>query len=319
MTKRISNSPWQPRTPDDMRSFVQSLQSEAEPNPDLATDRPIVAAVYTRKSRLMPGQQDYSMEFQSDDAEAHAQRQGWIIHDIYADPDKSGRNSKRVELKRLKKDIKAGNVDVVVIHRIDRLYRNLTGLLGFIQLLIEHDVRLVSVTEQIDTSTPWGMLVLQVLGALAEMLVRQTSERVRRMKDARARKGLLNGRLPLGYCKGNCSECTHPNGESYCPHFGQDDLGEGRVPIKHPIDQYVIQLIHNLYHQGLSYKEITEYINGHTFDLPDGETVQFRTQGTPGHKPPGRFSRDSIRRIVTNPSYLGLTPQYESPPLDMDV
>ena len=319
MTNNVPEFPWQPRTPDDMRSFIQSLQSEADANPDLAPDRHIVAAVYTRKSRIMPGQQDYSMEFQADDAESYAQRQGWVIHDIYADPDKSGRNSKRVELRRLKQDIRSGTVDVVVIHRIDRLYRNLTGLLGFIQLLIEHDVRLVSVTEQIDTSTPWGMLVLQVLGALAEMLVRQTSQRVRRMKDARARKGLLNGRLPLGYCKGNCSECTHPNGKGYCPHFEQNDLGDGRVPIKHPIDQYVIQLIHNLYHQEMSYKEIAEYINSHTFDLPDGETVRFRTQGIPGYKPPGHFSRDSIRRIITNPSYLGLTPQYDSPPLDMDV
>ena len=319
MNKRIQELPWQPRTPEEIKTFIHALKNEVSNNPNLAIGGPVVAGIYARKSRILPGQQDYSMEFQADDAETYVIRQGWIIHDIYADPDKTGRNSKRQELKRLKRDIQAGIIDVVVIHRIDRLYRNLTGLLGFIQLLIEHNVRLVSVTEQIDTSTPWGMLVLQVLGALAEMLVRQTSERVRRMKDARARKGLLNGRLPLGYCKGNCSECIHPNGEGYCPHFGQDDLGEGRVPIKHPIDQYVIQLIHNLYQQELSYKEIAEYINAHTFDLPNGETVQFRTQGIPGHKPPGQFGRDSIRRIVTNPSYTGLVAQYERPPLDMQV
>jgi len=319
MTKSIPELTWQPRTSDGMRSFIQSLQAEAESNPELAQGRPIKAAIYTRKSRIMPGQRDYSMEFQADDAEAYAQRQGWIIHDIYADPHKTGRNSKRKELRRLKQDIKAGTVDVVVIHRIDRLYRNLTGLLGFVQLLIEHDVRLVSVTEQIDTSTPWGMLVLQVLGALAEMLVRQTSERVRRMKDARAKKGLLNGRLPLGYCKGNCSECTHPNGEGYCPNFGLKDLGDSRVPVRHPIDQYAIKLIHHLYAQSLSFKEIADYLNSHTFDMPDGKTVQFRTQGIPGHKPPGQFSRDSIRRIITNPSYLGLTAQYNRPPLDMKV
>jgi DNA invertase Pin-like site-specific DNA recombinase len=319
MTKSIPGSPWQPRTSEDMRQFIQSLQSKALGNQKSGHERPTRAAIYTRKSRIIPGQQDYSMEFQADDAHAYAQRQGWIIQDIYADPHKTGRNSKRKELRRLKHDILAGKVDVVVIHRIDRLYRNLTGLLGFVQLLIEHDVRLVSITEQIDTSTPWGMLVLQVLGALAEMLVRQTSERVRRMKAARAKKGLLNGRLPLGYCKGNCSECTHPNGDGYCPNYGIADIGEGRVPIKHPIDQYVIQLIHNLYQQELSYTEIAEYINANTFDLPDGETVQFRTQGTPGHKPPGRFSRDSIRRIITNPSYLGLAAQYERPPLDMKV
>ena len=163
------------------------------------------------------------------------------------------------------------------------------------------------------------MLVLQVLGALAEMLVRQTSERVRRMKDARAKKGLLNGRLPLGYCKGNCSECTHPNGEGYCPNFAKVDIGDGRIPVRHPVDQHAVQLIHLLYAQDISYKEIADYLNSHTFDLPNGKTVRFRTQGTPGHKPPGQFSRDSVRRIITNPSYLGLAAQYERPPLDMQV
>jgi len=319
MTKTTTDFPWQPRTPEECRQFILALQSEAKTNVECAPDGPVIAAIYTRKSRLMPGQQDYSMAFQADDAESYSMRQGWIIHDIYADPRKTGRNSKRKELKRLKRDIRAGIIDVVVIHRIDRLYRNLTGLLGFIQLLIEHDVRLVSVTEQIDTSTPWGMLVLQVLGALAEMLVRQTSERVRRMKEARAKKGLLNGRLPLGYCKGNCSECTHPNGEGYCPNFGQADIGDGRVPVRHPIDQHAVQLIHQLYAQDISYKEIADYLNSHTFDLPTAERVRFRTQGTPGHKPPGRFSSDGIRRIITNPSYSGLVPQYERPPLDMQV
>ena len=319
MTKTIPDFPWRPRTPEEFREFILALQSEADVNPNLVADGQIVAAIYTRKSRLMPGQQDYSMEFQADDAEVYAQRQGWIIHDTYADPHKTGRNSKRQELKRLKQDIRAGIVDVVVIHRIDRLYRNLTGLLAFIQLLIEHDVRLVSVTEQIDTSTPWGMLVLQVLGALAEMLVRQTSERVRRMKEARAQKGLLNGRLPLGYCKGNCSACRHPNGEGYCPNFGKHDLDDGRVPIQHPIDHYAIQLIHHLYAQEMGCKEIADYLNSHSFDLPGGETVRFRTQGIPGRKPPGLFRRDGIRRILSNPSYAGLVAQYESPPLDMQV
>ncbi len=319
MKKSPTDLTWRPRTPEEFRQFILALRSEAEGSAEIAPDGPIIAAIYTRKSRLMPGQQDYSMTFQADDAEAHALRQGWIIHDTYADPDKTGRNSKRQELKRLKRDIRAGIIDVVVIHRIDRLYRNLTGLLGFIQLLIEHDVRLVSVTEQIDTSTPWGMLVLQVLGALAEMLVRQTSERVRRMKEARAQNGLLNGRLPLGYCKGNCSTCTHPNGEGYCPHFGENDLGDGRVPIQHPIDRYAIQLIHHLYTQEMGCKEIADYLNSHTFDLPGGLTVRFRTQGVPGQKPPGLFRRDGIRRILTNPSYTGLVAQYERPPLDMQV
>lgn len=279
------------------------------------------AAVYTRKSRLEPGATHYSMEIQPDRAEAYATSQDWQVMKVYADPHKTGRNSRRPGLQELIADIKSGKVDIVVVHRLDRLYRNLEALLKFIRLLKMYRVRLVSVTEHIDTNTPWGRLVTYVLGALAEMFVWQTSERTRESKAARVRKGLPNGLLPLGYCNGLCSHCTDPNGPGYCPEVGHSDQSDGRLPFLHPLDVFAVRLIYHLYNQGMSYKEIADHLNHHQFALPEQtETtpVRFRTKGVPGQYPPGPFSRDSIRVVICNPFYVGMVARYPTAPLDMD-
>lgn len=69
------------------------------------------------------------------------------------------------------KNIKAGRILVVVVHRLDRLYRNLESLLAFIRIIKRYNVWLASVTGQIDTDNWWGRLALYVLGALAEMYI----------------------------------------------------------------------------------------------------------------------------------------------------
>ena len=306
-----------PRTPEEIESLLNELRSH-RPDMDAATNNHIRAAIYTRKSRIEPDKVHYSMEIQPDRAEAYACSQGWEIVNLYADPNKTGRNSKRKELQRLIRDIKSGKIDVIVIHRLDRLYRNLIALLKFIQLINQYNVRLVSVTEQIDTESPWGRLVVYVLGSLAEMLVLQTSLRTRESKAARVRKGLPNGTLPLGYCNGLCSQCADPNGEGYCPEYDHPNRGDGRISVWHPVDHHAIRLIHHLYRQGLSQREIACYLNTHRFELPDGTIVQFRTQGIRGLMEPDNFKRDSIREIVRNPFYIGLVARYPTAPLDMN-
>ena len=106
---------------------------------------------------------------------------------------------------------------------------------------------------------------------IAELYVRITSERVREMKEARFERGLPNGSLRLGYCKGLCSHCTNPNGPGYCPLVGEPDRGNGRVWVPHPIEQHAARLIAYLYHDGWSYQAIADYLNSHAFRLPDGE------------------------------------------------
>ena len=282
----------------------------------------VAVAVYERVSRYDERSPGYSMEIQPDRAAEYARSQGWTIHKIYSDPNFSGKNSYRPGFKNLLRDIRAGKIQVIVIHKLDRLYRNLESLLRFVRLLQTHHVQLVSVTEQIDTHSWWGRLVMYVIGALAEMWVWQTSERTREaIKTRTAKHHLPAGSFRFGYCNGMCRNCTDPNGPGYCPHVGQPDREEserGRVQVPHPIEAHAVRLIVHLYSQGWSDRDIADHLNRNRFTLPDGAVVQFRTKGIVGRYAPGQFNRDSIRQIITNPFYVGVIARYPRPELSME-
>jgi DNA invertase Pin-like site-specific DNA recombinase len=276
--------------------------------------------VYERVSRIEKGKHSYSMDIQPDRAEEYAKSKGWIIYEVYSDPSRSGKNSRREGLQKLIRDIKAGKISVLVIHRLDRLYRNLGSLLEFIQLLKKYKVRLVSVTENIELNSVWGTLVLYILGAIAEMYIRQCSANTRDAKIERIESGLPNASYIFGYCRGLCSDCKDPNGKGYCPLFGGPDRIEslrGKIFVPHPIERFVVRIAVVLYSKRYSDVEISDHLNGHVFQLPDGTQVEFRTKGHPGKSVPGIFSKDNIREIVTNPFYVGQVAHYPTRPLDM--
>ncbi|RMH32699.1 MAG: recombinase family protein, partial [Gammaproteobacteria bacterium] len=311
-----------PQTPDE---FFREVEAHRPTRGKSAHGE--IWAVYARLSREEPGRYQYSKDTQINKAEAYARNHGAEQVLVYKDWDYSGKNSKRPEFQRLIRDIKAGRVDVVVVHRLDRLYRNLESLLHFIRLLKKCHVCLMSVTEAIDTDTWWGLSVLHMLGMLAEMWVRQTSERTNASLNRRARKGLPLGDLPLGYCNGLCSACTDPNGEGYCPLWGEPDRIEsqgGRIPVPHPVDHYVVRWIVDSYHNGMSYHDIADYLNFHDFTLPDGTQVHFRTRGKksdrkkPIEQQDRTFKRDSIRIIVGNIFYAGFVARYPSPDFSIE-
>jgi hypothetical protein len=91
----------------------------------------------------------------------------------------------------------------------------------------------------------------------------------------------------------------------------------GRLQVPHPIEQHAVRLIVSSYQNGMSDKEIADYINNHRFELPDGTITHFRTKGVPNSCQPGRFTRDSVREIVRNPFYVGLVAHYPTPSLSM--
>jgi DNA invertase Pin-like site-specific DNA recombinase len=280
-------------------------------------------AFYGRLSKVEEDQHQYSLDIQPEAAEKYAKERGWEIVGIYLDPDKTGRNSKRKELQHLLRDIKSRKVDVLVIHRLDRLYRNLASLIHFVDLLEQYHVRLISITENIDTETAWGRLVLYVLGTIAEFYVRSVSERVREAKKTRFGKGLPNGSARYGFCNGRCSNCTDPNGPGYCPFVGKSDRGNGRVQVPHPIEQHARRLMEHLYPKLWSDTDIAEYLNTHEFLIDDVKgdglvlKVRFRTKGVPGQFPPGPFTADSVRSCLNDSFAGGLIARYPSPPLDM--
>lgn len=102
----------------------------------------------------------------------------------------SGASRARPELARLMRDIRAG--DVLVVVRLDRLARSVSHLLEVIERLEDKGAHFRSLRDPIDTSTPQGMFTLQVLGAVAQLERALISERTKAgIKAARAR-----GKLP---------------------------------------------------------------------------------------------------------------------------
>lgn len=280
-----------------------------------------MAGIYTRVSRIDHRAHGYSLDIQPDRSEEYAKSKGWQLYQVYEDPARTGRNSRRPALQHMIDDIKAGRITIVVVHRLDRLYRNLESLLRFLRMIKRYRVRLVSVTEQIDTDNWWGRLVLYVLGALAEMYIWQSSARTREAKLERVMRGLSNASFRFGYCNGLCSTCTDPNGKEYCPLCGGPDRVEsqrGRIAVPHPIEAHAVRMAANLYDQGKSDLEVADALNRHLFRLPDGSLIHFRTKGLPNQKAPGAFSRDSIRVIIRSPYYVGLVAHYPTRPLDME-
>ena len=162
-------------------------------------------AVYTRKSTDEGLDQEYnSIDAQRDAGHAYIASQrneGWIaVNDDYDDPAFSGGHMDRRALQRLLVDIEAGKIDIVVVYKIDRLTRSLTDFSKMIEVFERQGVSFVSVTQQFNTTTSMGRLMLNILLSFAQFEREVTGERIRDKIAASKRKGLwMGGMPPLGY------------------------------------------------------------------------------------------------------------------------
>jgi DNA invertase Pin-like site-specific DNA recombinase len=150
-------------------------------------------ALYARVSTATNGQ-DPTM--QTRELREYAERRGWTVTSEYVDIGISGTKEKRPELDRLMADAHRRRFDVVAVWRFDRMARNVSHLLRVLETFKALGIEFVSLSEQVDTSTPTGKMIFTVLGAVAELERSLIVERVRAgMRNARA-KGKQIGRPP---------------------------------------------------------------------------------------------------------------------------
>jgi len=162
-------------------------------------------AIYARVSTDQGLEQDFnSLDAQYDASQAYIRSQvhaGWaLVRTKYEDGGFSGGNTDRPALQRLLVDVRAGEIDVIVVYKVDRLTRSLADFAKLVELFDKHTVSFVSVTQQFNTTTSMGRLTLNVLLSFAQFEREVTSERIRDKIAASKRKGLwVGGMAPLGY------------------------------------------------------------------------------------------------------------------------
>ena len=167
--------------------------------------RALRCAIYTRKSSEEGLEQEFnSLHAQRDACEAYIRSQrheGWTcLAEHYDDGGLSGATMDRPALQQLLSDIQAGNIDVVVTYKVDRLTRSLADFAKIVEVFDAKGVSFVSVTQQFNTTTSMGRLTLNVLLSFAQFEREVTGERIRDKIAASKKKGMwMGGMPPLGY------------------------------------------------------------------------------------------------------------------------
>lgn len=210
----------------------------------------------------------HSIEEQTERLEKYADAMGWTIVKIYVDPGYSGSNIERPALKMLINDLKSGAIDKVVVYKLDRLSRSQKDTLYLIEdVFLENGVDFVSMTENFDTSTPFGRAMIGLLSIFAQLEREQIKERMEMGREARAKKGYFHGSAtpPIGY-----------------------DYIDGELIINE-YEAMLVNEVYNLYISGVTVGKIAKLLNAKGYNHRYGE-----------------WNRSTVRNMVENKHYIGM-------------
>ncbi|MGE0601398.1 MAG: recombinase family protein [Dehalococcoidia bacterium] len=168
---------------------------------------PVRIGIYTRISDDKDGEQTATAR-QLRDARAFAERKSWEIVDVFEDVDLSAFKSKvkRPEFQRMVTMLRSGEIDGVLVWKLDRLSRQQRDFATVMEACEAHRGFVVSVTEPINTLEPHGQFVAELLVAQARMESANTSARAKRKAQELREQGRPpnGGKRAFGYSKG-CS------------------------------------------------------------------------------------------------------------------
>lgn len=188
----------------------------------------------------------------------------------YEDAGFSGKNMNRPALRRLLADCEAGKISTVVVWKLDRLSRSLRDTLHIMEDVFKpRGISLVSTTESIDTSTPAGRMMLNMLASFAQLEREQDSDRVVMAHKHLARDcRYLGGHVPFGYL-----------------------IDEDKHYQLHPLAAPLVRRVFELYLARAGYAPILDLLNGEAFALS-------------GKRSP--WKKSDINYLLNNEIYAGV-------------
>lgn len=157
-------------------------------------------AIYIRVSTEEQAKEGYSISAQMQKLRAFCISQGWEVAGIYTDEGISAKDMKRPDLKRMLDDIKAGEIECVLVYRLDRLTRSVLDLYKMLETFEKYDCKFKSATESYDTTTAMGRMFITLVAALAQWERENMGERISFGFAEKARQGkYAHNFAPLGY------------------------------------------------------------------------------------------------------------------------
>lgn len=150
-------------------------------------------AIYARVS-TSSGQDP---EMQIRELKEYCRNRGWKIAGEFVDSGISGATESRPQLNRLMADANRRRFDAVVVWKFDRFARSVSHLLRSLETFSALGIEFVSLSEQLDSSTPTGKMVFTILGSVAELERSLIGERVKAGLRNAIAKGTKLGRPPL--------------------------------------------------------------------------------------------------------------------------
>jgi site-specific DNA recombinase len=205
--------------------------------------------------------------------------EGWTcLPTRYDDGGFTGGNMERPALQRLLTDIAAGRIDLVVCYKVDRLSRSLLDFAKMMETFERNGVSFVSITQQFNSATSMGRLVLNVLLSFAQFEREIIAERTRDKMAATRRKGKWSGGTPvLGYD-------LDPRGRRL--HVNEDEAERVRAIFALYLEhQALLPVVQELARRGWV-----------------GKSWQTRHGRPRGGRP---FTKTSLYRLLTNVLYTG--------------
>ncbi|MBQ8537012.1 MAG: recombinase family protein, partial [Clostridia bacterium] len=159
------------------------------------------AALYMRVSTEEQAKEGFSIDAQRRVLEAQAIVGGFNATQAYIDEGKSGKNLRRPQVQNLIADCKEQKISAVIVWRLDRLSRSLRDTLMLIEdVFAPNGIALISATESLDTSTPSGRLMINILASFAQNEREVNQQRVSMvMQDLAKQCRHLGGLPPFGY------------------------------------------------------------------------------------------------------------------------
>ncbi len=219
---------------------------------------------YIRVSTEEQGQEErFSLPHQRDHVAQECKARGWQLLEVYEDTE-SGKNTKKRPGFNAAMDA-MGNAEILVVHELDRLSRNLIDTLLIVDELNKVGKKFVSIHDNIDSSNQQGELQLHILAVFAHYFRRQLGAKVYGSLLTRAQAGGWNTTPPYGYTLIN------------------------KVLVPDPDTEWVVKKIFNMYLSNIGYLAIAKELNQLGIKSKAGKL----------------WSNQVVKQILVNPAYTG--------------